>query len=236
MVQAIAVRARSASRLEPGLLAWLGVIGAAWIAAYWLEVSGAAHLLHHHTIYHSGQIVAGGLALLSVWQVMTAAMMLPVALPAVLRISPRTAQLVFIATYAATWTGFALVAFAGDMGLHALVHGWSVAAQHENLIPAAILGIASVYEVTPWKKASLAACRRPLEINAFTYSRDCLASGWALMLIMFSVGVADLAWMVALTMAMLAEKTLPSGESLRYVVAGVLGLLAAASVLGAPLL
>ncbi len=56
------------------------------------------------------------------------------------------------------------------------------------------------------------------------------------MLIMFSVGVADLAWMVALTMAMLAEKTLPSGESLRYVVAGVLGLLAAASVLGAPLL
>ncbi len=236
MVQAIAVRARSASRLEPDLLAWLGVIGAAWIAAYWLEVSGAAHLLHHHTIYHSGQIVAGGLALLGVWQVMTAAMMLPGTLPAVLRISQPATQLVFIATYAVVWTGFALVAFAGDMGLHALVHSWPLAAQHENLIPAAILGVAAVYEVTPWKRASLAACREPLKIHGITYSRDCLGSGWALMLIMFSAGVADLAWMAALAVAMLAEKTLPSGESLRYVVAGVLGLLAAASLLGARLL
>ncbi len=224
------------SGLEPDLLAWLGVIGAAWMAAYWLEVSGAAHLLHHHTIYHSGQIVAGGLALLGVWQVMTAAMMLPGALPAVLRISQPAAQLVFIATYAVAWTCFALVAFAGDMGLHALVHGWPAAAQHENLIPGAILGVAAVYEGTPWKRASLAACRRPLKIHGITYARDCLASGWALMLIMFSAGVADVAWMVALTIAMLAEKTLPSGESLRYLVAGVLGLLAAASLLGAPLL
>ena len=57
-----------------------------------------------------------------------------------------------------------------------------------------------------------------------------------MMLIMFSAGVADLTWMVALTVAMLAEKTLPSGERLRYVVAGALALLAMASLLGVLLL
>lgn len=236
MVPAIAVRARTASRLEPDLLVGLGVISVAWIVAYWLEASGAAHLLHHHTIYHSGQIVTGGLALLAVWQVMTAAMMLPGALPAMLRISQPAAQLAFIATYAVAWTGFALLAFAGDMGLHALVHAWPLAAQHENLIPAAILGVAAAYEVTPWKLASLAACRRPVKIPGIAYARDCLASGWALMLIMFSAGVADLAWMVALAIVILAEKALPSGERLRYVVAAALAVLAIGSLLGVPLL
>jgi len=64
-------------------VAWLCVIAAAWMTAAWLEAGGVAHLLHHHTIYHSGQVLAGGLALLLAWQVMTAAMMLPGALPAV---------------------------------------------------------------------------------------------------------------------------------------------------------
>jgi predicted metal-binding membrane protein len=230
---------------------WLGVIGAAWIAAYWLEVSGMAHLLHHHTIYHSGRILAGGVALLGVWQVMTAAMMLPGALPAVRRIgrassSPAGAELVFLAVYAAAWTGFALVAFVGDMGLHALVHGWPVAARYENLIPAAVLGAAAVYQISPWKGTSLGACRQPLTILSpyeggslietaragVAYSRHCVVSGWALMLIMFSAGVANLVWMVALALAMLAEKTLPSGNNFRYVAAGVLALLAAGTLLG----
>jgi predicted metal-binding membrane protein len=231
---------------------WLGIVAVAWTAAYWLEVSGAAHLLHHHTIYHSGQILAGGLALLGAWQVMTAAMMLPGTLPAVLRISGARAQIAFLATYAAAWTCFAVVAFVGDMGLHALVHGWSVAARYENLIPAAILGTAAAYQLSPWKAANLAACRLPHLwgstrrsrgmgpggdfLDAFTagitYSRHCLASGWALMLIMFSAGVADLFWMAALALVMVAEKTLPSGDTVRYLVAGVLAMLAAGTLLG----
>jgi predicted metal-binding membrane protein len=213
------------------------VIAAAWVAAYAMEVSGAAHILHHHTIYHSGQIVAGGLALLVAWQVMTVAMMLPGTLPALLRISRPAAQLAFMATYAAAWTGFAGIAFVGDMGLHALVHGWALGARYEHLIPVAVLAAAAVYELSPWKRASLAACRDKLKIHsdpltaAVDYSRQCLVSGWALMLIMFSVGVADLVWMAALALAMLGEKTLPSGDRLRYVVAAALALLALEALL-----
>jgi len=52
------------------------------------------------------------------------------------------------------------------------------------------------------------------------------------MLIMFSAGVANLAWMAMLALAMLAEKTLPSGNPVRYLVAGALALLAAVTLLG----
>jgi predicted metal-binding membrane protein len=232
-------------RLQPDLLLWLAAIAAAWIAAYWLEVSGTAHVLHHHTIFHSGQILAGGLALLGAWQVMTAAMMLPGALPAVLRISRPPRQLAFIATYAIAWTGFALVAFVGDMGLHALVHSWPLAAQHENLIPAAVFGAAAAYQFSPWKGASLGACRQPEMILSrheggglagtlmagITYSRNCLTSGWALMLIMFSAGVANLAWMVALALVMVAEKTMPSGDRYRYAAGAALALVAVGALL-----
>jgi predicted metal-binding membrane protein len=237
----IAARDRGAGRVQPELFGWLGAIGLAWIAAYWLEVSGAAHLLHHHTIYHSGQILAGGLALLAAWQVMTAAMMLPGTLPAVLHVGRASRQLIFLGVYALAWTGFAVVAFVGDMGLHAMVHSWPFAAQHENLIPVGVLGLAAAYQVSPLKRAGLAACRQPASVKGagwidalkagIDYSRQCLLSGWALMLIMFSAGVADLAWMAALALAMLAEKTLPSGDGPRYVVASALALLAAWTLL-----
>ncbi len=241
MVPALAARGRAGARLEPDLLAWLGVIAAAWMAALWLEASGTAHLLHHHTIYHSGHLLLGGLALLGAWQVMTAAMMLPGTLPALLAIGRRNGQLTFLLVYALAWTSFAVVAFAGDMGLHALVHGWAPATQHENLIPAAVLGVAAIYQLSPWKRAGLARCRAMAitgqgSVNTLragiTYSRNCLLSGWGLMLIMFAAGVADVFWMAALALAMVAEKTWPSGDTVRFAVAVVLALLALAAIPG----
>lgn len=49
---------------------------------------------------------------------------------------------------------------------------------------------------------------------------------------MFSAGVADLAWMGTMALVMLAEKALPSGDGVRYAVAGALAVLAAATLLG----
>ena len=237
MVPQVAARARGSEPLQLDVVVWSGAVAGAWIVAYWLETSGAAHVLHHHTIFHSGQVLAGGLALLGVWQVMTAAMMLPGALPVVLRISPTPGRLVFVGTYAAAWTAFALVAFVCDMGLHALVHGSAFAARYEGLIPAAILGVAAAYQVSPWKRTNLDACRQPAAARntlraGIDYSRHCLASGWALMLIMFAAGVADLVWMAALALTMAAEKALPSADGVRRMVAGALALLAIGTLLG----
>ncbi len=52
------------------------------------------------------------------------------------------------------------------------------------------------------------------------------------MLIMFSSGVANLPWMAALAIIMLAEKTLASWNEVRYVVGVALLLLSAWSVMG----
>jgi len=53
------------------------------------------------------------------------------------------------------------------------------------------------------------------------------------MLVMFSVGVSDLVWIVALALAMLAEKTLPSGQRVGAGVASALALVAAGTLIGA---
>ena len=42
----------------------------------------------------------------------------------------------------------------------------------------------------------------------------CLGCCWALMLLMFAMGVANLVWMAALTAMMVFEKNMPGGEPL----------------------
>lgn len=250
--------ARRLPRPEPDLLVWLAVVGVAWCAAIWLEVSGTAHLLHHHTIYHSEALFTGGLLLLAGWQVMTAAMMLPSSLPMIRmfvrvgrgRPHAQGALALFLGAYFGTWTVFAMAAFTGDMGLHALVHGWPWLAAHDTLIAAGVLGLAAVYQVSPWKDACLSACRMPAAYLMQKYRPGlaggfavglghalyCLGCCWALMLVMFSVGVAHLYWMAALAVVMVAEKIFPAGERLRYPVAVVLAVLAAAALGGSGVL
>ncbi len=69
------------------------------------------------------------LVFLLCWQVMTMAMMLPSSLSRLLMLyeSHRRgfrAQAVFIVGYAMVWTGFALLAFLGDMLVHQVVRQW----------------------------------------------------------------------------------------------------------------
>jgi predicted metal-binding membrane protein len=96
--------------------------------------------------------------------------------------------------------------------------------------------VAAAYQLSSGKRASLAACRQHFDgdglVAAINYSRDCLASGWALMLIMFAAGVADLVWMAVLALTMLAEKALPSADGFRRVVAGALALVAIGTLMG----
>ncbi len=53
----------------------------------------------------------------------------------------------------------------------------------------------------------------------------CLGCCWALMLVMFGVGVGNLAGMAALTGAMVIEKTVPGGKRLSPVIGIILLLL-----------
>jgi predicted metal-binding membrane protein len=91
---------------------------------------------------------------------------------------------------------------------------------------ASILAVAGLYQLTPFKRACLRACRSPLGFmvqhwrsgmaGAFRlgagHGIHCLGCCWALMLILFAGGVMNLFVIVALTLWVMVEKIAPFGE------------------------
>ena len=86
--------------------------------------------------------------------------------------------------------------------------------------------LAGAFQFSDLKKKCLSECRNPGAFllkhyrrgigEAFRMGRGhgffCLGCCWALMLVGFAVGVANLAWMAVLTLLMLFEKTGKGGE------------------------
>jgi predicted metal-binding membrane protein len=225
--------ARRASSQALALLCF--AIVAAWIVCALVELSGGAAQLHHHALYESQRPYwLAALMVVASWQFMTAAMMLPSSLGFIRMYGVTAANApnfpaaltLFLAAYFAVWTAFALAAFAGDMQLHRLVDGWPWLSAHSNVILAATLALAAVFQLTPLKDACLRACRHPGLYLARHYQRGamnglrlgfghatyCLGCCWALMLVMFAAGVAHLAWMGVLGLIMFVEKGVRGGE------------------------
>jgi predicted metal-binding membrane protein len=107
---------------------------------------------------------------------MTLAMMLPSSLPMaqifvqVAQRQPR-ARIVFglfLLGYFAVWTGFAVVALAGDTGLHWLVDQWSWLDRRQWLIEGSVLTLAGVFQFSPLKERCLDACRDPFPFSGAT--------------------------------------------------------------------
>jgi predicted metal-binding membrane protein len=202
-------------------------IGGAWLIAVLAQLTGNAGALHHHALIEGGPPLWVALPLFLVaWQVMIAAMMLPASLPA-LRVfarasaglsRPRLAMAAFLFAYAAVWTAYGLAAFLGDVGLHHLVDTTPWLGERPWLIEASVLIVAGAYQFAPLKRQRMAACRHPVtrlvpatEIApgparlGFRHALDCVLSTWALMLLMFAAGFANLSWMAALAAVMAYE-------------------------------
>ena len=180
-------------------------------------------------------------AILAMWLVMMVAMMLPSAAPMLLLFAATQREraasgepatvLAFAGGYLLVWGGFSVAAATLQAALQqsmllsndlAMVGGW---------LPAVVLALAGVYQLTPLKHACLVRCRSPL---AFLLSRwrdgiggalgmglrhgvFCLGCCWALMALLFVVGVMNLAWIAILALFVLAEKVLPDGPWLSRV-------------------
>jgi predicted metal-binding membrane protein len=226
--------ARSAlSRVGIDALVPLG-IGIAWVISIATQLTGSAALLHHHALIEGGPPlwVAVPLFLLG-WQVMLAAMMLPASLPTLrvvatddARAASWNSQASFLAAFAAVWTAFGLFAFAGDFVLHHMVDATPWLAARPWLIEGGVLGLAGAYQLSPLKRRSLDACRDPMELMTaasgvrhggpfemgLIHGLVCLGSSWALMLLMFAEGFANLGWMAALTLVMVYEASGRRGQ------------------------
>ncbi len=228
------------------------LIAGAWSVLLVAEATGTAAALHHHALIEGGLPIAMAVPLFLVgWVVMVAAMMLPASMPTIrvfeaasARLArPRRAGLTFLVSFAVVWAVFGLLAFMGDIGLHHIVDATPWLAARPQLIEAGVIALAGGYQLLPVRQRSLAACRHPDErpVTAslaeggsarfgLAHGLACLGSSWALMLLMFAEGFANLAWMVALTAVMVYETTGRHGQRLGSVV-GVVLILAALVVL-----
>lgn len=214
---------------------WL-VAGAAWALLILGWALGWSSVVDHHHLLGSRHRAGAGdlVAFLAAWQLMVVAMMLPTALPLIQLFAKANrrqraatpALIVFVAAYFVVWTAFAVAALVGDLMLHSVVERVAVVARNAWVIESAVLLGAGAFQFSALKHRCLDACRNPLHFLWRYYERGvggawrlgvrhgafCLGCCWALMLVMFAVGVGSMVWMVALAGVMLLEKTSPIGR------------------------
>ena len=132
--------------------------------------------------------------------------------------------------YLLVWAGFGFVAWAADRGVHAAVDALPWLAAHPQLILAATLLVAGLWQFSPLRDRCLDECRSPLGFvlnrwRGVSERREALAMGiahgafcvgccWSLMLVMFGVGISSLTAMLVLGGLTAVEKNLPQGRRL----------------------
>jgi predicted metal-binding membrane protein len=204
-----------------------------------------------------GEYSLSGLGVfVAVWTVMMGAMMLPSAAPMILTFAAVQARRsrnvagptwIFVAAYILVWAYAGLVVFVLLHGGKDLVYhfGWFQNGAWARLALGVTLTLAGLYQFTPLKRLCLHRCRSPLAFLkehwrdgsgpaaevGFWHGLYCLGCCWALMGVMLAAaGMMSIAWMLAMTLVVFAEKALPHGRRISAAVA--LGLIALGLLVG----
>jgi predicted metal-binding membrane protein len=191
--------------------------GLAWVVLLAGELApspgaGGVHA-HHHMVHRA----PGVLAQQPGWMVMTVAMMVPVALPALgyvahnsLRSRQGRAMALFLVAFLLPWPPFGIAATAAYAEI-----------ADRRLALAGTLVLAAAWQLTRTKRRALVACARTVPLAptgrradlacvrfGVLHAARCLRSCWALMLVMIPAG-HGLGWMIAVTALVLAEQRHP---------------------------
>jgi predicted metal-binding membrane protein len=216
-------------------LAWLALVAVSalpWEAAF---EHGALENIGAHR-WELSTLAAG-------WVLMVTAMMLPTTQPLVALFARLTAArpdrarllAIVLAVYMLVWVVIGVVMHLADFGIHRLVDHSKWLDAHSWTILAATLALAGGYQLSGLKERCASRCRTPqgfirrhwhgrsaaVETTrlALDHALSCVGCCWALMLVMFSVGVGSVACMVALAAVMTAEKMPGIGRRLSTPVA-----------------
>jgi predicted metal-binding membrane protein len=167
------------------------------------------------------------------WCAMALAMMLPTALPMVLtyadivqtaaeRGEHAVAPPVLVAGYSVVWIGFAAIAALLQWALARAALLDATMSNVNGLFAGAIFVGAGLYQFSSLKHACVTRCQRPFPFFFANWTGlpsgifrlgvrqglYCLGCCWAMMLVMFAVGVMNVVWMVLLGCVMAIEKIL----------------------------
>ncbi len=196
------------------------VLGSLATAAWAVLASGAVGHTSHDVVLGSGQPprLSTLIAFLGHWQLMVVATMLPPAIPAVAARARRTQRWwattsAVVATTCVVWAGVAVAMLVGDSTVHRLVAAWPWLGQQKWLVTSVMLVLAGTVQLAPFERRALAEARSASG-SPWRYAISCLGSCWALMLVMFAVGVSSLLWMAVLAAVMLVERVARSGSRL----------------------
>ena len=169
------------------------------------------------------------------WAVMMVGMMTAAALPVLLLFAGAHAKragrgavpavLLFGLGYIVVWLGFSTCATVAQWALHQGALLSPTMATSSTPAAGAILIAAGAYQLTPLKGGCLTQCQSPLGflmgnwrdgssgafLMGLRHGALCLGCCWALMGVLFVVGVMNLVWVAVLTGFILLEKLGPTG-------------------------
>jgi len=171
----------------------------------------------------------GGLGWFAVvWVTMMAAMMLPSLLPMALTHarasadagapSPTVDASVFAGGYLLVWAGAGVIAYALFDTVRSLDVSWLAWNQGGRYLAGGVILAAAAYELTPSKSRCLRHCRHPELLTqrfrpglpgalatGLEHGGFCVGSSWALMAVLFAIGVMNVIWMVVLAALVLIQ-------------------------------
>jgi predicted metal-binding membrane protein len=222
-------------------LAAMAMLAWAYLLRMTAGMNAAAMEANMHTAMGMPEMRSWGtadlIALFLMWAVMMAAMMLPSAAPFILLVvgvyrrrgaHARGFTAAFVTGYLAAWTMFSMVAAAGQVLLHRAALLSSAMASRSTIVGGAILLVAGAYQWLPIKTACLTFCRSPLGflsrewregtagafLMGLRHGLFCVGCCWALMALLFVVGVMNLVWVAAIAAFVLLEKLSREGPRL----------------------
>lgn len=178
----------------------------------------------------------GALLFIAIWIVMMIAMMFPASAPMILMFSkicesrrqqerPFVPTWVFVSAYLLVWSLCGVVVYPLAVGSENLAASSIWLMQNVSRLGGVVLLIAGLYQLSPLKDICLSKCRTPLQFilsswhegysGAFRMGLEhglfCLGCCWLLFVILFPLGIMNLAVMALLTALIFAEKALPFG-------------------------
>jgi predicted metal-binding membrane protein len=184
--------------------------------------------------------------LFMMWFTMMIAMMTPTVVPMVMMFTnvnkskkrkqqPYAPTWLFLLGYLFSWGFFSLVVSVIQWPLHGIGLLDPMMDSRSYLLSGGILILAGLYQFTALKDVCLDQCRTPLgfvmtawrdgHVGAlkmgFHHGFFCIGCCWALMLILFAVGVMNMLWVILITIFVLLEKVLPISPDLMRKITGM---------------
>jgi predicted metal-binding membrane protein len=184
---------------------------------------------------------------IALWAVMMVAMMLPSAAPMILMFSavyagkrqkeqPFVPTWIFVSAYLLVWILCGALAYPLALGADKLASQSMWIMENAARFGGIILVAAGLYQLSPLKRICLSKCRTPLQFiltswrdgyggtfrMGFEHGIYCLGCCWLLFVILFPLGIMNIAVMALVTVLIFAEKAFPIGPRIAQLAALVL--------------